>query len=165
MIMTEGKKASTFPQLHGLGTPGNSAGRQSLPSMPLVRHCASPPIKISRTGKNFYSRITESQHLRLPPCSFIPLAAAPGRTGHNRKRFPEGWRKFFPGNGRGRIHTPWKLWPPAHRLGHGSPMKERRAPSVPPRTGTISGLTPTASMALRACSTRCMCGSIFSFML
>ncbi len=31
---------------------------------------------------------------------------------------------------------PWKLCPPVKILGHGSPISESLAPSVPPRTGT-----------------------------
>ena len=163
MIMTEGKKSKHFPTASRIRGAGEF---KAIPFMNLIQYCASLPIKVSGTGKNFYCRMPESQHFRLSPCSLTPPAAAPGRTGHNRKRFPEGWRKFFSRERTGTYsYFPWKLWPPAHRLGHGSPMKERRAPSVPPRTGMISGLTPTASMALRACSTRCMCGSIFSFML
>ncbi|MNT91300.1 hypothetical protein D3C72_2323710 [compost metagenome] len=60
---------------------------------------------------------------------------------------------------------PWKLWPPVNRLGQGSPMKERRAPSVPPRIGLILGVTSAASMAALASSTMCMCGSIWLRML
>ena len=36
-------------------------------------------------------------------------------------------------------YRPWKLWPPAHRFGHGMPIKESLAPSVPPRIGWICG--------------------------
>ena len=55
--------------------------------------------------------------------------------------------------------------PPVHRFGQGSPMKDSRAPSVPPRMGRRSGVTPRERMAASARSTICMWGSSFSFML
>ena len=53
----------------------------------------------------------------------------------------------------------------AQRFGHGSPSNESRAPSVPPRIGCTFGIMPSSSIALFACSTRNMQGSIFSRML
>ena len=60
---------------------------------------------------------------------------------------------------------PWKFSPPVHRFGQGRPSKDRRAPSVPPRMGTIFGVTPTDSIAFFAFSIRNIHGAIFSFML
>ena len=62
-------------------------------------------------------------------------------------------------------NLPWKFSPPAQRFGHGSPSNESRAPSVPPRIGCTFGIMPSSSIALFACSTRNMQGSIFSRML
>ena len=50
--------------------------------------------------------------------------------------------------------------------GQGSPIKDRRAPSVPPRIGTMVGVTPASSIARTALSIKCaFSGRIFSFML
>lgn len=50
-------------------------------------------------------------------------------------------------------------------LGHGRPLNESCAPSVPPRMGTTLGVTPLSSMACSAVSMMCISGSIFSRML
>ena len=45
---------------------------------------------------------------------------------------------------------PWKPYPPVPRFGHGSPINDSLAPSVPPRTGRDSGSRPTDEIASRA---------------
>ena len=55
--------------------------------------------------------------------------------------------------------------PPVKGLGQGSPMNDRRAPSVPPRMGRTIGFTPAISMALSALSITCGCGSTILRML
>ena len=45
------------------------------------------------------------------------------------------------------------VMPPAKIFGHGRPLNERFAPSVPPRIGWIFGLMPAISIALTAVST------------
>ena len=55
--------------------------------------------------------------------------------------------------------------PPVNRFGHGSPMNERRAPSVPPRMGLTSGFTPACFIASRAFSITWGCGSTILRML
>ena len=50
-------------------------------------------------------------------------------------------------------YLPWKLWPPAKIFGQGNPLKERFAPSVPPRIGCTFGVMPASSMAFMARST------------
>ena len=47
---------------------------------------------------------------------------------------------------------PWKLSPPAKIFGQGRPMKDRLAPSVPPRMGCTLGVMPSISIALMAFS-------------
>ena len=55
--------------------------------------------------------------------------------------------------------------PPVKMLGQGSPMKESRAPSVPPRMGFTSGSTPAIFIASIALSITCGCGSTILRML
>ena len=61
--------------------------------------------------------------------------------------------------------TPWKFTPPVERFGHGRPIYESRAPSVPPRMGTSRGFTPAFYMAALARWMRYIWGSICSFIL
>ena len=46
----------------------------------------------------------------------------------------------------------WKLCSPAKRFGVGSPMNDRREPSVPPRIGRECGSRPARRIASRAWS-------------
>ncbi len=59
---------------------------------------------------------------------------------------------------------PWKFIDPLKRLGVGSPMKDRREPSVPPRTGSRSGVRPARRMASSAYSTARGSASSLNFM-
>lgn len=73
---------------------------------------AHGPVLLIPANKNFKNRqkfLLPDDGIATPPLiALFPHALeteVPVHTGHNRKRFPEGWRKFFPENGQGRIHT------------------------------------------------------------
>ncbi len=61
--------------------------------------------------------------------------------------------------------TEWYSWPPVKMLGVGRPISDSREPSVPPRTGTRTGSTPSALIAASAASTTNGTGSMYSRML
>ena len=46
--------------------------------------------------------------------------------------------------------TEWYSWPPVKMFGVGRPRAERIEPSVPPRIGVRTGVTPSRSIASRA---------------
>ena len=58
-----------------------------------------------------------------------------------------------------------KFMPPVNRFGHGRPMYDSLAPSVPPRIGRTIGATPACRIASIAFSITSGYGSIFSRML